>query len=79
MDISNELEVWTIATDKTIVAILIMFDNLCRALRANESAKSVLHVCEVPLCRRTRHTCTNRVFSDMLIYLLISNTYICNI
>lgn len=39
MDISNELEVWTIATDKTIVAILIMFDNLCRALRANESAK----------------------------------------
>ena len=39
MDISNELEVWTIATAKTIVAILIMFDNLCRALRANECAK----------------------------------------
>ena len=39
MDISNEIEVRTIATDKTIVAILIMFDNVCRALRAKESAK----------------------------------------
>ena len=39
MDISHEFEVWTIATDRTIVAILIMFDNLCRALRAKESAK----------------------------------------
>ena len=39
MDISNEIEGGTIATDKTIVAILIMFDNLCCALRAKESAK----------------------------------------
>ena len=39
MDISNEIEVGTIATDKTIVAILIMFDNVCRTLRAKESAK----------------------------------------
>ena len=39
MDIFNEIEVGTIATDKTIVATLIMFDNVCRALRAKESAK----------------------------------------
>ena len=39
MDISNEIAVGTIATDKTIVAILIMFDNVCRAFRAKESAK----------------------------------------
>ena len=39
MDISNEIEVGTIATDKTIVAILIMFDNLCCALRVKESTK----------------------------------------
>ena len=39
MDICNEIEVGTIATDKTIVAILIMFDNLCRALREKESGK----------------------------------------
>ena len=39
MDISNEIDVGTITTDKTIVAILTMFDNVCRALRAKESAK----------------------------------------
>lgn len=42
MDVSNEIAVGTITTDKTIIAILIMFDNVCRALRAKESAKKCI-------------------------------------